>query len=133
MTLGELIYRFFVTYVVALVGAFLLAFYFTKGSTLIISTAALAASTLYVCQLFRRRAGRNPGGREVAIAWLTFLLIDVVLQVLFRLAFVGVDAAGLERLRQFVVGDLIVIAVLHGFCILAFIMIAGRIKDKNRG
>ena len=60
-------------------------------------------------------------------------LIDVVLQVLSRLAFVGTDATGLEHLRQFVGGDLIFITVLHGFCILAFMVMAGRIKDKQRG
>ncbi len=133
MTLGGLISRFLITYVVALVGAFLLAFYFAKGSTLVITTAALAASTLYVCQLFRRRSGRKLDGRETVIAWIVFLLIDVVLQVLSRLAFVGTDAEGLDRLRQFVAGDLVFISVLHGLCILAFIVMAGRIKDKSRG
>ena len=133
MPLGGLIWRFSIAYLLALVCGFLMAFFFAKSSTLVITTAALAGSTLYVCQLFRRRSGRNLGGREIALAWAAFLLIDVVLQMLFRLAFVGTDAAGLERLRQFASGDLIFITVLHGFCILAFMVMAGRIKDKSRG
>ncbi len=133
MTLGGLILRFSVAYLLALVCGLLMAFYFTRASTLVITTAALAASTLYVCQLFRRRNGRSLGGREMAVAWLAFLLIDVALQVLSRLTLVGTDAAGLERLRQFVAGDLIFITVLHGFCILAFMVMAGRVKDKQRG
>ena len=86
-----------------------MAFYFTRGSTLVVTTVALAASTLYVCQLFRRRSGRYLNGREMAVAWAAFLMIDVILQVLLRLAFVGADAAGLELLRQFAAGELIVI------------------------
>lgn len=133
MTLGGLILRFSAAYLLALVGGLLLAFYFTRSSTLVITSAALAASTLYVCQLFRRRNGRNLVGKEMALAWPAFLLIDVVLQVLLRLASVGTDAAGLDLLRQFVAGELIVMTVLHGLCILAFMAMAGRIKDKARG
>jgi len=133
MSLGGLILRFTVAYVLALVGGLLLAFYFTRSSTLVITSAALAASTLYVCQLFRRRNGRNLGGREMALAWPAFLLIDIVLQVLLRLAAVGTDAAGLDLLRKFASGELIVMTVLHGLCILAFMVMAGRVKDKARG
>lgn len=94
MTLGGLIWRFSIAYGWRSYAGFLMAFFFAKSSTLVITTAALAASTFYVCRLFRRRSGRNLGGREIALAWAAFLLIDVVLQMLFRLAFVGTDAVG---------------------------------------
>ncbi len=80
MTLSALIRRFAVAYLLSLVCSFLLLAYFRNSSTLTIMTAALVASTLYVCQSFCVKNGRALNRREVLQAWVAFLTIDFVLQ-----------------------------------------------------
>lgn len=133
MTFRGLLLRFSIAYVLSLVFGTWLAVLFANQSAMIITTAALAASTLYVCQLYSRRNGRRMGAREMALAWGAFLAIDLVLQALAVLSLVGPLDENLLRLRQFAAGALAFTAVFHGVCIYAFIWMAGTIyARKNR-
>ncbi|MFB0935791.1 MAG: ABZJ_00895 family protein [Propionivibrio sp.] len=131
MTIPALIKRFAITYLLSLLFAFLLVVYFRNSSTLIIMTAALAASTLYVCQLFCRKNGRAFIRREMLQAWAAFLAIDIVLQGVTTLSFVGTAQENIARLEQFAAGGLVFTAFLHGICIFLFIFLAGKVASKK--
>ena len=131
MTLSALIRRFAVAYLLSLVCSFLLLAYFRNSSTLTIMTAALVASTLYVCQSFCVKNGRALNRREVLQAWVAFLIIDIVLQGLRFISFNASVGENVDRLRQFATGELPFMAVFHGICIFIFIHLAGKIASKK--
>ena len=131
MTIRALILRFTVAYVLSLLCAFLLVVYFRNSSTLIIMTAALAASTFYVCQAFCWKNGRVFSRWEMFQAWLAFLAIDLVLQGVVVLSFVGTAQENIARLKQFAAGGFVFTALFHGVCIYAFIFLAGKVTAKK--
>lgn len=131
MTVSALIRRFAVAYLLSLVSSFLLLAYFRNSSTLTITTAALVASTLYVCQSFCVKNGRALNRREVLQAWVAFLTIDIVLQGLRFISFNASVGENIDRLRQFATGELPFMAVFHGICIFIFIHLAGKIAAKK--
>ena len=131
MTLSALIRRFAVAYLLSLVCSFLLLAYFRNSSTLTIMTAALVASTLYVCQSFCVKNGRALNRREVLQAWVAFLTIDFVLQGLRFISFNASVGENIDRLGQFATGELPFMAVFHGICIFIFIHLAGKIAAKK--
>ncbi len=131
MTLSALIRRFAVAYLLSLVCSFLLLAYFRNSSTLTIMTAALVASTIYVCQSFCVKNGRALNNREVLQAWGAFLTIDIVLQGLRFVSFSASVSENIDRLRQFATGELAFMAVFHGICIFIFIHLAGKIASKK--
>lgn len=133
MTLGGLILRFAIAYFLSLMVGTWLAVFFVNKSAMVIGTAALAASTLYVCQLFFRRNGRLFRRRETLLVWLAFLAIDAVLQVVSAVSFVGTVDANLLRLRQYAVGGLPFTLLFHGVCIYLFMWIAGKTSAKKLG
>ena len=131
MTLRALIRRFAIAYLLSLAFSFLLLAYFRNSSTLTIMTAALAASTFYVCQGFCTTNGRNFSRQEMLQAWAAFLAIDIALQGLRFVSFVGTMDENLARLKQFATGELLFMVVFHGFCIFLFIYLAGKIASKK--
>ena len=131
MTIRALILRFTVAYVLSLLCAFLLVVYFRNSSTLIVMTAALAASTFYVCQAFCWKNGRVFSRWEMFQAWLAFLAIDLVLQGVVVLSFVGTVEENLARLKQFAADGFVFTALFHGVCIYAFIFLAGKVASKK--
>ena len=131
MTIRSLIRRFTIAYLLSLAFSFLLLAYFRNSSTLTIMTAALAASTLYVCQAFCKENGRELNRQEMLQAWAAFLAIDIALQGLRFVSFVGTMDENLARLKQFATGDLAFMVVFHGICIFLFIYLAGRIASKK--
>ena len=131
MTVSALIRRFAVAYLLSLVCSFLLLAYFRNSSTLTITTAALVASTLYVCQSFCVKNGRALNRREVLQAWVAFLTIDFVLQGLRFISFNASVGENIDRLGQFATGELPFMAVFHGICIFIFIHLAGKIAAKK--
>ena len=133
MTIRGLVLRFTVAYLVSLICGFLLFVYFRSSSTLVIMTAGLAASTLYVCQLFCRRNGRTFSKLETLQAWAAFLAIDIVLQLLTVVSWGGTVQESLARVKQFAAGGLIFTALFHGICIYAFIVLAERVAVRKSG
>lgn len=131
MTIRTLILRFSVAYLLSLVFAFLLVVYFRSNDTLTVMTAALAASTLYVCQAFCRKNGRVFARREMWQAWAAFLAIDIVLQGVAVVSFVGTAQENIARLQQFVAGGFLFTTVFHGVCIFLFIFLADRVASKK--
>ena len=131
MTIRALILRFTVAYLLSLIFAFLLVVYFRNSSTLTVMTAALAASTFYVCQAFCRKNGRVFSRREMLQVWAAFLAIDIVLQGAAVLSFVGTAQENIARLQQFVAGGFIFTALFHGVCIFLFIFLAGKVASKK--
>jgi len=131
MTIRALILRFSVAYLLSLVFAFLLVFYFRNSSTLTIMTAALAASTFYVSQAFCTKNGRLFSRREMLQAGLAFLVIDIALQAVAVLSFVGTVQENIARLQKFAAGGFIFTTVFHALCIFLFIFLAGKAASKK--
>lgn len=133
MTLGGLVLRFTIAYFISLVVGTWFAVFFANKSAMVIGTAALAASTLYVCQLFFRRNGRLFQRREMLLAWLAFLAVDAVLLAVSVVSFVGPAEENLLRLRQFAVGGMPFTLLFHGVCIFFFMWLAGKSSAKKLG
>lgn len=133
MTLNGLVLRFTVAYILSLVIGTWLAVLFANKSAIVVTTAALAASTLFVGQSFCRRNGRKFRGRETLLAWLAFLAIDVFLQAVSVLSFVGTVDENLLRLRQFAAVGLVFMLLFHGLCIYLFLRMAERISVRKLG
>ena len=131
MTLRALIRRFAIAYLLSLAFSFLLLAYFRNSSTLTIMTAALAASTFYVCQGFCTTNGRNFSRHEMLQAWAAFLAIDIALQGLRFVSFVGTMDENIIRLKQFASDGLVFMVIFHGVCIFVLIHLAGKIALKK--
>ena len=131
MTLRGLVLRFTIAYVISLFFGIWLAVFFANKNAMVITTAALLASTLYVCHLFIRRNERLMTRREILLAWLAFLFIHVVLQAVTILSFVGTWQENVVRLQQFAAGGLVFTILFHGVCIYAFIWMAGKISARK--
>ena len=131
MTFRGLVLRFAGVYAVSLVAMSWLAALFVNKNALVVTTAALLVSTLIVCQSFCRRNGRVPNRREMLQAWLAFLAIDLLLQLLAVFSFTAPFAENLARLRQFVGGGFIPLALFHGICLYAFILLSVRVAANK--
>ena len=131
MTLRGLVLRFTVAYVLSLILGLLMAFYFVNKSTFVVTTAALLASTFYVCHSFCR-TNRVPLSRgETGLAWAAFLLIDILLQAAMMLSSIGSLEESRARLQQFMSGELLFVLLFHGVCIYAFIRIGEKVAVKQ--
>ncbi len=131
MTLCGLVLRFTIAYVFSLILGLLMAFYFANQSVFVITTAALLASTFYVCHAFCRRNMAVLSRGETGLAWVSFLLIDFLLQAGMIFLSVGSLEQSRARLQQFIFGELLFVLMFHGVCIYAFIRIAEKVAAKH--
>jgi len=69
--------------------------------------------------------------REMLLVWAAFLAIDIVLQGVAVLSFVGTAQENIARLQQFVAGGFIFTTLFHGVCIFLFIFLAGKVASKK--
>lgn len=130
MTLRQLLIRFTLTYIAALIVlGFVVSWLNLKASTSINSSALLAAA-LYACMTFCEKNGRRLSADEVTKAWVGMLAIDLCLQVLIVLIALGSLAPGL--LSGPMLFALVFVGLLHAVGLYAMVRYSAWLYDKQQ-
>ncbi|WP_153112076.1 hypothetical protein [Propionivibrio limicola] len=129
LSLGGLLRRFAMTYLLCLVGGILLLPYFVSQRISVISAALLLAAVIHACMGFRQKNGRNLSRREKWLAWAGIMGIDlIVLALLPALLLAGTPSTQFVERWIAMLGSAGLVVIVHAATALLGISLAQRIK-----
>lgn len=131
MTLRQLLIRFTVTYIAALIVLAVVVSWLDLKAGTSINTSALLAATLYACMTFCEKNGRRLSADEATKAWRGMLAIDLSLQILI-VALMALVSLAPGLLSGPVLFALVFVGLLHAAGLYAMVRYSGWLYDKQQ-